>query len=320
LEYRLVSAARNSLQLGAAAKPVRCSHFQLAAAGRSRSGRTFNPKVAGSIPARPIRNSLDIVILLAPAGVRPANAGQPPRRQHLGERRWPACSARHSLALPRDDRARKPRRTRHVRATRPGMPGTPWRRRAPARSSPIPPVTASSSSPSDLRSERRGRADPGGRPPGRAPLRALGRRLSRRIHRLSTRAGVVTPTFIPPTRARWLGSRPRLGAPPLACRRWPALEGGALYSTPVAVRARLRPLPVARPRGAGSVTPGAAVRVRHSLLRWRVERDGPRRADRPAYSPSARGAETDRRGTLQRHRSSVRRARAPKTFSTSWAI
>jgi len=35
-----------------------CSVFQLAAPGFMLSGRTFNPKVAGSIPARPIENCL----------------------------------------------------------------------------------------------------------------------------------------------------------------------------------------------------------------------------------------------------------------------
>jgi hypothetical protein len=36
---------------------ARCSHLQLAATSRRRSLRTFNPKVAGSIPARPITDT-----------------------------------------------------------------------------------------------------------------------------------------------------------------------------------------------------------------------------------------------------------------------
>jgi hypothetical protein len=53
-EYECVSATPSSLQLAASAKHIRCSTFPFAAPCLSRSTRTLNPKVAGSIPARPI--------------------------------------------------------------------------------------------------------------------------------------------------------------------------------------------------------------------------------------------------------------------------
>jgi hypothetical protein len=43
------------LQFAATITRAICRLFQLLALGRSFFGRTFNPKVAGSIPARPIR-------------------------------------------------------------------------------------------------------------------------------------------------------------------------------------------------------------------------------------------------------------------------
>src|SRR6266404_5830411 len=52
-EYRLVSATRIQLRLVAAPICHSCSEFQLFATRRNHSARTFNPKVAGSIPARP---------------------------------------------------------------------------------------------------------------------------------------------------------------------------------------------------------------------------------------------------------------------------
>jgi len=57
-EYRPVSVSRSLLLLGAASDRARCSHFQLLAEACSYSARTFNPKVAGSIPARPINRSI----------------------------------------------------------------------------------------------------------------------------------------------------------------------------------------------------------------------------------------------------------------------
>ncbi len=52
-EYRRVSVIVSILQFAAATTPNGCRLFQLAATRRRRSGKTFNPKVAGSIPARP---------------------------------------------------------------------------------------------------------------------------------------------------------------------------------------------------------------------------------------------------------------------------
>ena len=52
--YRLVSAGRLLLQFVATMTSSICSTFQSRAARCSLSSRTFNPKVAGSIPARPI--------------------------------------------------------------------------------------------------------------------------------------------------------------------------------------------------------------------------------------------------------------------------
>ena len=53
-EYGLVSAPCSSLLLVATSHCRRCSHFQVGTVCWSDSSRTFNPKVAGSIPARPI--------------------------------------------------------------------------------------------------------------------------------------------------------------------------------------------------------------------------------------------------------------------------
>jgi hypothetical protein len=53
--YRLVSARCYSPHLVAASRRLVRRHFQFAAARCSSFGRTFNPKVAGSIPARPTR-------------------------------------------------------------------------------------------------------------------------------------------------------------------------------------------------------------------------------------------------------------------------
>src|SRR5262249_22559066 len=50
-----------------------------------RPGTTFNPKVAGSIPARPIRNGLHNGSFCAWAGVRSANEGQQPEALRLRE-------------------------------------------------------------------------------------------------------------------------------------------------------------------------------------------------------------------------------------------
>ena len=52
-EYGFVSVACISLQFAAASARGSCSQFQSSAAWHSRSGRTFNPKVAGSNTARP---------------------------------------------------------------------------------------------------------------------------------------------------------------------------------------------------------------------------------------------------------------------------
>jgi hypothetical protein len=51
--YRLVSATCSLLQFVAETIPARCSMYPFQAARFSPSSRTFNPKVAGSIPARP---------------------------------------------------------------------------------------------------------------------------------------------------------------------------------------------------------------------------------------------------------------------------
>jgi hypothetical protein len=51
-EYGVVSATCDSVQLLAFSNTPRCRHFQLYAACCIGFRRTFNPKVAGSIPAR----------------------------------------------------------------------------------------------------------------------------------------------------------------------------------------------------------------------------------------------------------------------------
>jgi hypothetical protein len=55
--YSLVSGYCASFQMVATYKRLICSTFPLTAAGRSSFARTFNPKVAGSIPARPMTRS-----------------------------------------------------------------------------------------------------------------------------------------------------------------------------------------------------------------------------------------------------------------------
>jgi len=52
-EYGLVSTSCSSLQFVAAMNSGICSHFQFVAVRCGLFTRTFNPKVAGSIPARP---------------------------------------------------------------------------------------------------------------------------------------------------------------------------------------------------------------------------------------------------------------------------
>jgi hypothetical protein len=52
-EYRVVSASCSSLYLRALRLRLSCRHFQPAAFACRRLAKTFNPKVAGSIPARP---------------------------------------------------------------------------------------------------------------------------------------------------------------------------------------------------------------------------------------------------------------------------
>ena len=57
-EYRLVSGTSSILHSAAATIPCSCRLFQVVAFRRKRSGKTFNPKVVGSIPTRPIKNRL----------------------------------------------------------------------------------------------------------------------------------------------------------------------------------------------------------------------------------------------------------------------
>ena len=57
-EYRLVSGTRTILHLAAATNPGTRRLFQLVAVLRKRSAKTFNPKVVGSIPTRPIKKGL----------------------------------------------------------------------------------------------------------------------------------------------------------------------------------------------------------------------------------------------------------------------
>jgi hypothetical protein len=56
-EYGLVSATCSSLQSASASTRGRCRQFQLRTVCCSGSSRTFNPKVTGSNPVRPIRRS-----------------------------------------------------------------------------------------------------------------------------------------------------------------------------------------------------------------------------------------------------------------------
>jgi hypothetical protein len=53
-EYGLVSATCSSLQFASASTRGRCRQFQLRTACFRGSARTFNPKVTGSNPVRPI--------------------------------------------------------------------------------------------------------------------------------------------------------------------------------------------------------------------------------------------------------------------------
>ena len=54
MEYRCVSGTSNTPHFAAAVIPCPCRLFQLVAVPCSRFGKTFDPKVAGSIPARPM--------------------------------------------------------------------------------------------------------------------------------------------------------------------------------------------------------------------------------------------------------------------------
>ncbi len=54
MEYRLVSAPCTSSHHVAPRKGINCKHLQLVASTNSRPAKTFNPKVVGSIPTRPI--------------------------------------------------------------------------------------------------------------------------------------------------------------------------------------------------------------------------------------------------------------------------
>ena len=64
-EYRLVSVTCSSSQLGALRVPERCRHFQCLASTCTRRLKTFNPKVVGSIPTRPISELPAIAVFLA---------------------------------------------------------------------------------------------------------------------------------------------------------------------------------------------------------------------------------------------------------------
>jgi hypothetical protein len=84
--YRLVSIRCFLFQFVATLIGRIYSSFQLRAARFSLSGRTFNPKDAGSIPARPIENSLHTDTVRAPDGVRSENGGQQRGLLRLRER------------------------------------------------------------------------------------------------------------------------------------------------------------------------------------------------------------------------------------------
>jgi len=58
-EYRLVSGTCNIPQFHAATIPGSCRLFQVVAVRRRHSDKTFNPKVGGSNPPRPIRKTLE---------------------------------------------------------------------------------------------------------------------------------------------------------------------------------------------------------------------------------------------------------------------
>src|SRR6266511_1523468 len=64
--YRLVSVRCVLLQFVAMPIGVSCSPFRFDAVRCSSSSRTFNPEVAGSNPARPIRKGLQIATSCAP--------------------------------------------------------------------------------------------------------------------------------------------------------------------------------------------------------------------------------------------------------------
>jgi hypothetical protein len=70
--YKLVSATRNLLQLDATENRRECSLFLLPATSFILFRWTFNPKVVGSIPTRPIGKCLDHGIFCFAVGVYPA--------------------------------------------------------------------------------------------------------------------------------------------------------------------------------------------------------------------------------------------------------
>src|SRR5882724_6521761 len=74
-EYGLVSGGCFQLQL--VAEPIcgSCSQFQLVVTRRNHSARTFNPKVTGSIPVRPI---VVVACCGAPAARQPTTGCRPP--------------------------------------------------------------------------------------------------------------------------------------------------------------------------------------------------------------------------------------------------
>ena len=62
-EYRRVSVSVSILQFAAATTPGGCRLFHFAAIRSRRSGKTLDPKVARSIPARPIAILLQIQVV-----------------------------------------------------------------------------------------------------------------------------------------------------------------------------------------------------------------------------------------------------------------
>jgi len=84
-EYRRVSGTCNTPQFAAAEIPCPCRLFQLVAVACSRFGKTFDPKVAGSIPARPIRDACQASLFATWQGI-----SDPPPLD-LGKLRGTAC-------------------------------------------------------------------------------------------------------------------------------------------------------------------------------------------------------------------------------------